>query len=675
MKRLAGEAMPKSRCLGLAILFATFIFGLSLHAGQGGGPMPADETVKTFKLADGLEATVWAGEPGMVNPTNIDVDSKGRIWVVEGANYRGKSKIRPEGDRIMILEDKEGKGVCDSYKVFVQDPALLCPLGICVLGNKVYVSQSPTLWIYTIDESGDKPVGPPEILFTGFTGVNHDHGLHSGMFGPDGRLYFNSGNEGMVGANLKNGKGEVLVDSTGSNPFPKGTTFRGHPKAAGEGYKQGMAFRCNPDGTDLEVLGYNFRNNFEVTVDSFGTAWQSDNDDDGNQGVRINYVMEGGNFGYVEPKSWAEDLTRYPTQTRQDAEWHQRQPGIVPNLLHTGGGSPTGICVYEGDLLPEKYRGALIHCDAGPNVLRAYIPTPVEAGYKTESINLIKAGDRWFRPSDVCVGLDGAVYVADWYDPGVGGHAMGDDKAGSQRGRIYRLAPTGYKPAAVKVDLTSVAGQIAALSSPNLATRYVGYQKLVAGGPDAIAALKELYKSPNPRLKARALWILARSAEGSTIVKEALKDSNVDIRIAAFRAARLIKMDMIPLSKEMLNDANPAVWREVALAMNYQPTDKCMDILVALGDKINPDLPEGPVYDPNIRNKSDSTITSEETERFERVKHRWFVEAFGIACTGREKEVLEAWTKDGKNKDPKVAEVVAWRMNKKIPDPAPKKPK
>ena len=81
-------------------------------------------------------------------------------------------------------------------KVFVQDKKLQSPLGICKVGNKLYVAQSPNVLVYTIDESGDKPVGEPEVLFTGFGGVNHDHGVHAVVFGPDGRFYFNGGNEG-----------------------------------------------------------------------------------------------------------------------------------------------------------------------------------------------------------------------------------------------------------------------------------------------------------------------------------------------------------------------------------------------------------------------------------------------------------------------------------------------
>src|SRR5690242_14947506 len=110
------------------------------------------ETVQSLKVVQGLEVTEWASEPIIVNPTNIDIDARGRIWVAEGANYR-RFSTRPEGDRIMILEDTNHTGKCDNYKVFVQDKQLQSPLGITVLGNKVIVAQSPNVLVYTIDES------------------------------------------------------------------------------------------------------------------------------------------------------------------------------------------------------------------------------------------------------------------------------------------------------------------------------------------------------------------------------------------------------------------------------------------------------------------------------------------------------------------------------------------
>lgn len=179
---------------------------------------------------------------------------------------------------------------------------------------------------------------------------------------------------------------------------------------SGKPYRQGMVFRCRPDGSDFEVLGHNFRNNYEVAVDSFGTLWQSDNDDDGNQAVRINWVMEYGNYGYVDERTgdgWMVPRTNLEAEI-PPRHWHQHDPGVVPNLLVTGGGSPTGICVYEGSLLPERFRGSLLHCDAGPSVVRAYHIDPAGAGYTARSETIIDgSADRWFRPSDVCVAPDG----------------------------------------------------------------------------------------------------------------------------------------------------------------------------------------------------------------------------------------------------------------------------
>src|SRR5690606_16318222 len=157
-----------------------------------------------------------------------------------------------------------------------------------------------------------------------------------------------------------------------------------------EPYQQGMVFRCNPDGSALETIAWNFRNNYETAVDSFGTLWQSDNDDDGNKGVRINFVMEYGNYGFRDEVTGAgwNDKRSNIEQDIPERHWHLNDPGVVPNLLQTGAGSPTGICVYEGDLLPEVFHGQVIHCDAGPRVVRAYPVENAGAGYRARIVNL-----------------------------------------------------------------------------------------------------------------------------------------------------------------------------------------------------------------------------------------------------------------------------------------------
>ena len=119
--------------------------------------------------------------------------------------------------------------------MFDQSPELRSPLGIDVLGDKVIVSQSPNIIVYTKD-AGDHIVSK-HVLLTGFKGVDHDHGVHAIVFGPDGRYYFNTGNEGW--------------DVTGTD----GTHVRMDPAS----YFQGAAFRMNPDGARLEVLAQNFR--------------------------------------------------------------------------------------------------------------------------------------------------------------------------------------------------------------------------------------------------------------------------------------------------------------------------------------------------------------------------------------------------------------------------------
>ena len=98
-----------------------------------------------FTVPDDLEVTLWAQSPQLRNPTNIDVDAAGRIWVAEGVNYRYHKDRDPKGDRIVVLEDTDGDGRADRSTTFVQEPALVAPLGIAVIGNKVIVSNAPDL--------------------------------------------------------------------------------------------------------------------------------------------------------------------------------------------------------------------------------------------------------------------------------------------------------------------------------------------------------------------------------------------------------------------------------------------------------------------------------------------------------------------------------------------------
>ncbi len=498
----------------------------------GGGSRELDDAVSQLEVAPGLEAKLFAGEPTLLSPSNIDIDHLGRVWVCEVVNYRRfankERKDREEGDRILVLEDTNGDGTADKTTVFYQGRDVDSAHGICVLGDRVIISCGDSVFsLYDRDGDLKADAGSKELLFTGIAGTQHDHGIHAFVFGPDGKLYFNFGNSGKQ---LKDKNGNAIRDKAGN-----------YINDSRQPYQEGMVFRCNLDGSEVETLGWNFRNNWEVCVDSFGTMWQSDNDDDGNRGVRINFVMEFGNYGYkdeITGAGWQSPRTNIETEIPL-RHWHLNDPGVVPNLLQTGAGSPTGICVYEGDLLPEEFRNQIIHCDAGPNVVRCYPVRAAGAGYSAEMINVLEgARDKWFRPSDVCVAPDGSLIIADWYDPGVGGHRQGD----VDKGRLFRVAPSDVKYTVPKTDFSTVEGAIAALKSPNHATRYLAYTALLAMGDKAEVALTQLFKSDaNPRVRARAFWLLSKlpTQTAQLLVMGTLKPNlgtPQDFRVLALRA-------------------------------------------------------------------------------------------------------------------------------------------
>lgn len=560
------------------------------------------EPAEGFTAADGLELTLWASEPDVVNPTNMAIDERGRVWITEAINYRRKLKgvedITDQGDRIIILEDTNGDGRADSRKVFDQSPELRSPLGIAVFGDKVYVSQSPDLWVYTKD--ADDNIVSKETLLTGFGGFDHDHGVHAVTFGHDGKLWLNAGDQGFE---LTTKDGRHLVSSS-DGPYYAGTVLT-----------------MNADGTGLEVYAHNFRNPYEMAMDSFGTVWQTDNDDDGNQWTRLNYVMEGGNFGYWGPggKRWRED---------HGSHFHHELAGVAPDIARTGAGSPTGLVVYEGELLPERYRGNLIHSEPGKRHIYGFFLKPDGAGYAMEDVELVSSDDPQWRPSDVAVAPDGSLFIADWYDSVVGGHNMND----WEKGRIYRLAPPDFETPEINLEIDSAEGVRAAFRSPNPATHYLAYQRLAEQGQSATPTLTAVWNEGDDIAKARSLWLLARlGTEGGGPVEQAAESDDPRFRILALRARLGAGGDPLELTAPLLDDPDPRVRREAALALQHVDSEAAVEPLVTLAKG----------YDG---------------------EDRWYLEAWAIGARGKEQPLAERLQEEFSGDfDPRLADFF-WQL-------------
>jgi putative membrane-bound dehydrogenase-like protein len=623
--------------------------------------------VERFYVAEGLEATVWAQAPMFFNPANMDADAQGRIWVTEAVNYRsfrnqGEVNLwHEDGDRVMVLQDTNGDGRADSSHVFVQDTDLVAPMGISVLDNRIIVTCSPNVIVYTDvnrDAHFDPSVDRKEILLTGFGGFDHDHSLHTVKAGPDGDLYFTTGNTGP----------HIVTDKSGWT-LRAGSSYRGGSPSNNENvaglisddgrmYVGGLAGRIQQDGTNLRIIGQNMRNPYELCLDSFANVFQNDNDD--TISCRTTWVMEYGNLGFSSndgERTWR--AGHRPGQTTPTAHWRQDDPGIIPAGDIYGPGSPTGIEYYENGALGPEYENMLLSCEAGRNTIWSYFPKPQGAGFELRRSTLFSTSNpnaplqpmdksdtrKWFRPSDVIVGADGAIYIADFFDAFIGGHRMLEPDG---TGTIYRITRKGDNPQPPAIDLNKTSGQIAALQNPAHSIRYAGFKRLTDKPSRAgVDALLELSHHENPRFSARSLYALARlGAPGNSTgslskrawkrVTEALHDSNPDLRITAYRATRQHDPEgLIDRANKLASDSSIAVRREVALSLRDTPLADSRSIILQLAKAF-----EG--------------------------NDRWYLEALGSACESKEESIWKLLSKQAA-KDPllwsKAFTALTWRLH------------
>ena len=310
--------------------------------------------------------------------------------------------------------------------------------------------------------------------------------------------------------------------------------------------------------------------------------------------------------------------------------WHQNDPGSIPNVLNNGSGSPSGVEVYEGDLLPAKLYGGIVHCEPGHNVVRVYLPQTQGAGYTAETIELIDGrSDPWFRPVDAASAPDGSLMIADWYDPGVGGHRQAD----IDHGRIYRIAPPGATYRCKEPDLQTAAAACAALCSANHSERYAAWTALESMSAAAESELGRLSLSEDSRSRARAYWLLTRLPDKSSVyLKRAAEDTDPRVRAAAASMTCEADDDALSVFSKLVGDPSPQVRRAATIALRRFDHEDYAPLWAQLAKQFDG-------------------------------QDRWYLEALGLAADRHWDQCLDAWlTQIGKDdwKTP-AGRMLIWR--------------
>ena len=521
-------------------------------------------------VPDDIEVTLYAKEPLVRNPCAITFDTRGRLCVGMGPQYRNPRADTP-GDSVFILVDANGDGVADSRKEFATGFNSI--QGLAWRGNELWVANSPDLTIVR-DLNGDDEADEYVRLYTDLG--NLEHALHGLNWGPDGKLYMSKGNS----KGLTQPPGRIAprpfrqlwgVDQPELQDFPapvvfkKGEYRRNYHDPNDDWGREGGILRCDPDGTNLEIVSRGFRNPWDIAFDDTFTWLGTDNDQ--TLGDKFFSPFFGAHFGWGHP--WSFDWSgenHLPTV-----------PASGP--LFEGSGAGVTFCGLAG--YPEKYRGIFLINDWLRREVYIYRPqwrgalllpdkerfelfASAGAGRSMES-----SRGRKFDPVDIELGPDGAIYISSW------GREYGLQTQGGEminEGRIYRFRPkTMTRPPERRGD-GSMAELISDLGSHLPAWRVNAQTELIRRG--AIDELKTVLQGSETSraLSTWTLWTLGRMKVPDDLFhKFALTlESDFNLRLQSVRILAHRKKMETEL-RPLLSDSESRIRFETLLAIRQAP--------------------------------------------------------------------------------------------------------
>ncbi len=416
---------------------------------------------KTFILPEGFEANLWAGDPQMHKPIQMNFDAQGRLWIASSEVYPQIKPGQPATDKILVLEDTNFDGTADKTHVFAD--GLLIPTGVIPDdAGGCYVAASTEL-LHFKDTNGDLKADEKRIVLSGFGTEDTHHLLHTLRWGPDGCLYMNQ---------------SIYIHSHVETPF-------GVRRLNGGGI-----WRFRPETLELEVLAYGFVNTWGHHIDRWGQSFATD----GAYGEGINYVFPGSVFVTA--------------------------PGAKRLVAGLNPGSPKhcGLEIVGGRHLPPDWDGNMITNDFRAHRVCRFVVTEDQSGYASrQETEVIKSSHPAFRPIDVKMGPDGAIYIADWYNPIIqhGEVDFRDERRDHTHGRIWRVTAKNRPTldTRIKPD-ASIEELLALLKSPDEWVRQHAKNMLKTRDKNAVlAALQKWTAALDPadanyeHQRLEALWV------------------------------------------------------------------------------------------------------------------------------------------------------------------------